>query len=115
MEVLSEGAIVAVGGPLGDGRSPPSTVWQLSQCPAIRIIDGGAPEVGMDEFDRRRLKAEARIRLTEEIVGHLQLRRGQARMSGDEGALWAFERWLALFDGFLIEERGRLADLPPPA
>lgn len=69
----------------------------------------------MDEFDRRRLKAEARVRLTEEIVGHLQLRRGQARMSGDEGALWAFERWLELFDGFLIEERGRLADLPPPA
>jgi hypothetical protein len=47
----------------------------------------------------------------EELVGHLQFRRGQARMAGDEGAVWAFGKWLELFEGFLDEERKLLAAL----
>ncbi len=59
----------------------------------------------MDESQRRRLKAEARVELTATIVGHIEFRRGQARAAGDHNAIWALDRWLQLFEGYLAEER----------
>ena len=60
---------------------------------------------GMDESQRRRLKAEARVELTATIVGHIEFRRGHARAAGVHHAIWALDRWLQLFEGYLAEER----------
>lgn len=65
----------------------------------------------MDEAQRRRLRAEARVDLTAAIVGHIELRRRQARAAGDNHALWALDRWQQLFAGYLAEERGTVREV----